>query len=111
MKIVGGRRSINKQRVRANLVCADSEAGHVRYYGADAIDEVVVKGGAGDCGGVSSDGRTIGVIEDVVTNRDVGAGVPIHDLANFVNDGMIGDVSDFVPSNGDVVSRAVGLDA
>src|SRR5260370_37155296 len=81
--MVGRRRSIDEQRVRADLVYADREAGHVRYYGADAIDKVVVKGGVGDCGGVSSDGRTIGVIEDVVTNRDVGVGVPKHDLASF----------------------------
>src|SRR5260370_39117130 len=83
MKIVGGRRSINKQRVRANLVCADSEAGHVRYYGADAIDEVVVKGVARYCGGVASVGRTIRVIEDVVTNRDVGVCVPQDELASL----------------------------
>src|SRR5258706_683161 len=83
MKIVGRRGSIDEQRVHADLVCADSEAGHVRYYGADAIDKVVVKRGAGDCGGVSSDGRTIGVIEDIVTKRDVGVGVPKHDLAGF----------------------------
>src|SRR6266446_7358952 len=195
MKIVRRRRSINEQRVRADLVYADSEAGYVRYYGADAIDKVVVKGGARDCGGESSHGRTIGFIEDVVTNRDVGVGAPKHDLAGFpvrvserervvcyqpvagsirrlnretsvhvvedvvdyghvlgvridpmvkvqeglavrpadvmkriaikdevvfrgvqvdsaaahlVSHGMIGDVSDFVPSNDDVVSRAVG---
>src|SRR5258708_32166839 len=198
MKIVGRRRSIDDQGVRVDLVYADSEAGRVRYHGADVIGKVVAKGGAGDCGGVSSDGRTIGIVEDVVANRDVGVVVPKHDLASFpvrvserervvchqpvagsirclnretsvhvvedvvdyghvlalrinpmvkvqkglavrptnvmkriavkdevvfrrvqidsiaanlVNDGMIGDVSDFVPSNGDVVSRALGLDA
>src|SRR6266852_3168569 len=83
MKIVGRRRSINEQRVRADLVYADREAGRVRYYGADDIDKVVVKGGARDCGLVSSDGRNNGVIEDVVTDRDVGAGVPKHDLTGF----------------------------
>src|SRR5882724_10380525 len=83
MKVVGRGRSINEQRVRADLVYADGEAGYVRYYGADAIDKVVVKGGARDCGRVSSDGRPIGFIEDVVTNRDVGVGAPKHDLASF----------------------------
>src|SRR6266850_4980603 len=83
MKIVGRRRSIDEQRVHADLVCADREAGQVRRYSADTIDEVVVKGGARDCGGVSSNGRTIGFIEDVVTNRDVGVGAPKHDLTGF----------------------------
>src|SRR5258708_10502022 len=83
MKIVGRRRSIDDQGVRVDLVYADSEAGRVRYHGADVIGKVVAKGGAGDCGGVSSDGRTIGFIEDVVANRDVGVGVPKHDLASF----------------------------
>jgi len=71
MKIVGRRRSIDEQRVRADLVYADGEAGHIRYYRANAIDKVVVKGGARDCGGESSDGRTSRLIKDVVTKRDV----------------------------------------
>src|SRR5882724_2522610 len=83
MEVVGRRRSIDEERVHADLVCADREAGRVRYYSADAVDKIVVKGAARDCGDISRDGRTVGVVEDIVTNRDVGVSVPQHDLASF----------------------------
>src|ERR1700674_178796 len=83
MEIIRCARRIYERGVRADLVGADGKASRVRYDTADAVDEVVVKGRVRDRCLIPGQGVTIGIVEDIITDRDAGVVAPKTDLTRF----------------------------